>query len=252
MSNFIKQCKGLDIDKVNILDDEIFYSSVKLDGIYIQVHKKNNIVSFFTSSGKKFLCNLDKEFLKFDFDFIVETEYICNGGKLGTRAIADNEIKKVVKDNSFLLSGKFKIFDVLNTQLTFKDRYYKYSNKFGSMFCNNELISFKDAKEKLKDNYKNSMEGLFLKRDIHINIAGKRTKDAIKLKHKLTADLFCVGWKGDYIILKDDDNRVVNVLAKNLQKYININDVIEIEYEQIIKTYVNAKFKCIRHDKKHL
>ena len=248
MSDFIKQCKGVDADKLNISDDEMFYSSIKYDGVYIQIHKAGDIVQFFTSSGKEFGYSHSKEFEKFDFDFKIECEYICDGGKLGARFKADNEIKKVVKDSSFLLTGEFKVFDILNSELVFSKR-VEMLPMFGSMAVEYELSSFLAAKTILPVYSKNGTEGLFLKKPAHINLAAKKSKDAVKLKMKYTADLVCIGFDGNFLLLQGDDGLNTKVSASAMIEYISIGDVIEIEYEQIVKTYVNTTFRCIRHDK---
>jgi len=251
MSDFIKQCKGLDADKLTISDSEMFYCSIKYDGIYIQIHKTGSDVSFFTSSGKKFDCIFAAEFTKLDFDFKIETEYICDGGKLGTRAKADNEIKKAVKDSSFELTGKFMIFDVLRDELMFCERLNILNdfNKNGFYIpCFNEE-SYKISRFKLEHFATDGWEGLFLKKGSHRNFAGKKSKDAVKLKHKFTADLVCTGWDGFYLLLQDDSGLTAKVAASGMQEHISEGDIVEIEYEQIIKTYNQAVFKCIRHDK---
>lgn len=245
---FIPQCKGTDADKLNISNSEMFYSSIKYDGVYIQIQKEGDKVSFFTSSGKEFSCVYAAEFLKLDFDFKIETEYICDGGKLGTRAKADNEIKKAVKDSTFPLTGKFMIFDSLESDVARIDRDFSFpkSKEFESVF--NYLMDFKEAKDLMSQNLKDGWEGLFLIKPSHMQ-AGKKSKDAIKLKHKFTADLVCVGWDGYYLLLQDDDGLTAKVAARGMEDHIKEGDIVEIEYEQIIKTYNVAVFKGVRHDK---
>jgi len=251
MSKFIKQCKGLDADKLKISDSEMFYCSIKYDGVYIQIHKTGDVIQFFTSSGKEFSCVYAADFLKLDFDFKIETEYICDGGKLGTRAKADNEIKKAVKDSSFQLTGMFMIHDSLEDGVAYEDRDFLLiglSSTHNSVF--KHTMTYKEAKSKLLDVTKEGWEGLFLKKPTHIQVAGKKSKDAVKLKKKYTADLVCVGWDGIYLLLQGDDGLTAKVAASGMQEHITEGMIVEIEYEQIIKTYNQATFKCIRHDKR--
>jgi len=250
LSEFTKQCKGEDADKLKILDSELFYTSIKYDGVYIQMHKTGDLVQFFTSSGKEFSCVYAAEFAKLDFDFKIETEYICDGGKLGTRAKADNEIKKAVKDSSFQLTGEFMIFDALSGEY-YEDRLGLFLKFLQNNFkvALGEEISFREAKEKLEEVAADGWEGLFLKKATHVQVAGKKSKDAVKLKKKYTADLVCVGWDGYYLLLQDDNGLTAKVAASGMQDYIKEGDIVEIEYEQIIKTYNQAVFKAIRHDK---
>ena len=254
MIEFIEQCKGLDADKLKISDSELFYSSIKYDGVYIQIQKEGDKVVFFTSSGKEFTCCYAVEFLKLDFDFKIETEYIVDGGKLGTRAKADNEIKKTVKDSSFELTGKFMVFDILNSGRNFQDRFinsgYCFLSRNGCFErITHVSMTFAMGKNMLEGVIKEGLEGLYLIKPTHMQVPGKKSKDAVKLKNKLTADLVCVGWDGIYLLLQDDDGLTAKVAASGMQEYITEGMVVEIEYEQIIKTYNHAVFKRIRHDK---
>lgn len=264
---FIKQCKGLDADKLNIADDEMFYESLKYDGVYIQIQKHGDLVSFFTSSGKEFACRFSEYFRKFDFNFKIETEYICDGGKLGTRAKADNEIKKVVKNSSFELTGQFVVTDIIGiskdsmlrdmTSFLFEERllyflkftYFEIEDYMPFFTATNSLISYSNAKKKLEVVADSGREGLFLKSPSHTILIGKKVKNAVKLKKKLTADLTCTGWDGIYLLLQDDDGLTAKVPCSGMQDYISLGDVVEIEYEQIINTYNIPVFKRVRDDK---
>lgn len=186
-------------------------------------------------------------FLGFDFDFKIETEYICDGGKLGTRFKADNEIKKVIKDSTFALTGKFKVFDVLINELMFCER-LKELERFGYMAVSYSKYTFGNIKEKLEKVSLNGDEGLFLKKDEHRNFAGKKVSNAIKLKKKFTADLEVIEIDGIYATLQDENGLIVKNLVVNMD-CIKIGDILEIEYEQIAKTYVVPVFKSIRYDK---
>lgn len=256
MSNFIQQSKGFDANKVKISDSEMFYVSIKYDGVYIQIHKSGDVVQFFTSSGKEFDCSLSSEFKKFDFDFIIETEYIVDGGKLGARAKANSEIKKSIKNPSFSLTGEFKIHDVLdfnnsdNFDYDFRLRLQHFSNSFDGMFIENTLMKYSDAKDILKKCVENNEEGLFLKKPTHKHIVGKKTNGAIKLKNKLTADLCVSNINGLNVELVDENGLVAKIVASSqISNMLEIGYIVEIEYEQIIHTYNQAVFKDIRFDK---
>jgi len=253
MSKFITQCKAEDADKLKISPSEVFFSSIKYDGIYIQIHKTGDVVQFFTSSGKEFDCVYAAEFAKLDFDFKIETEYICDDGKLGTRFKADNEIKKAVKDSSFQLTGMFMVFDSLEADNEFHARYVYTLRKFMGYHAFIDVayhveISYFEALNKLDLASEAEWEGLMLKKPTHIQ-KGKKSKDAVKLKKKYTADLVCTGWDGYYLLLQDDNGLTAKVAARGMEEHIKEGDIVEIKYEQIIKTYNQATFKCIRHDK---
>ncbi len=77
----IKQCKGKDLGKVpkSKLED-LFYLGVKYDGHYVQIHKVNDKVRFFTSGGKEFYHELAAEAVKAlgQNNAILEAEFIAN------------------------------------------------------------------------------------------------------------------------------------------------------------------------------
>ncbi len=97
MNSFIKQCKGIDADKAKIDDSELFYCSIKYDGVYVQIHKTGDTVDFFTSSGKKFYCSNGDDFKKLDFDFKIECEYICDAVNLAQLLKRIMRLKKLLK-----------------------------------------------------------------------------------------------------------------------------------------------------------
>lgn len=249
-SEFIKQCKGVDADKLKISDSEKLYVSVKYDGVYVQVHKTGDVVQFFTSSGKEFSCIYCAEFKKLDFDFKIETEYTVDGGKLGTRFKANQEIQKAVKDSSFELTGKFMIFDSLESGVAriYRDFTFPKVDEFESVF--NYLMDFLEAKSLMKQNLKDGWEGFFLIKPSHIQ-EGKKSKDAVKLKHKFTADLIATGVDGLCVSLVDENGVVAKVtVGSDVAAMVEPGvTVVEIEYEQIIKSYNVAVFKDIRFDK---
>ena len=252
MSEFIKQCKGVDADKLNISDDEMFYCSIKYDGVYVQIHKTGDVVQFFTSGGKEFYCSYGEEFKKLDFDFKVETEYTVDGGKLGTRFKADQEIKQVVKDSSFQLTGQFMIFDSLEDNVPYIERRFEIllvKDFINSVF--KHTISYKEARELLQNVSADGWEGLFLVRPSHIQVAGKKSKDAIKLKKKFTADLVVTSIDGFYLSLIDEETGMTTKVSvgADVANMVEIGHIVEIEYEQIVKTYNICVFKDIRFDK---
>ena len=93
---------------------------------------------------------------------------------------------------------------------------------------------------------------------------GKRVNHAIKLKGRLTADLYCLGsniGEGKYkgmlgsLVLKDSKGRLVCVgsglddVDRNKGLSYFVGKVIEIEYEQIQDTYIQPTYIRIREDK---
>jgi len=284
----IAQCKGKDISKVSKskLLEGGWYASIKYDGNYVQIHKKGNSITFFTSGGKEFyiehiadeLCNLNP-----NVDFIIECEYIANtSGKLGCRTSAAKlttyrtNYSKGLESGAFVGNDIFMVFDciaygkdrALVNSDTFETRLQNlYDLDLGThceraFILNNKFSLDKiDAQPFINDGY----EGLFLKHKDHVYLPGKRVNNAIKLKGRKTADLLCIGvepGEGKYegmigsLILTDSSGRIVRVGSglddsdRNLAfDLVFKNKVIEIEYEQIIDTYIQPTYIRVRDDK---
>ena len=93
---------------------------------------------------------------------------------------------------------------------------------------------------------------------------GKRVNHSIKLKYRPTADLLCIDveqGEGKYtgmigsLVLQDMTGRVVKVgsglsdFDRTMLSGHFINSIIEIEYEQIMDTYIQPTFIRVRDDK---
>ena len=243
----IPQSKGKDLGKVPVSKlDDLYYSSIKYDGHYVQIHKKNNQIKFFTSGGKEFyIDHIAEELINNNpnIDFIIENEYIADtDGKLGSRGKAaklttyrTDFIKGI---NSITTPGKdiFKAFDIIsldipsiNIKITpetcnFRNRLccFKYLN-LGTHIEKVRFvgpINLVDCKNLASVEVKIGFEGLFLKSTNHIYYPGKRVNNAIKLKIRPTADLLCISitrgeGKYDSMIgslgLQDSEGRLVFV-----------------------------------------
>jgi len=106
-------------------------------------------------------------------------------------------------------------------------------------------------------------EGMMCVEPSSVYTPGKRGNHIVKLKYRKTADLLCIGTEpgeGKYqgmigaLVLKDRNGRVVRVgsgLDDLDRSYKNdyIGKIIEIEYEQILDTYIQPTFVCVRYDK---
>jgi ATP-dependent DNA ligase len=286
---FVKQTKGKyfsDLPKTHVLEDW-YYASTKYDGHYWQIHKVGDKVKFFTSGGKElYISNLANDFivnLK-NYDFIIEAEYLGNlTGKLSQRGDAaksttyrtnfNKGIKSVMTDKELLV-----IFDIIslsyNTTALLVDAKTKFEKRvkhltmFGgvskfAILVHNTLIAKETMKEFLSTQLSEGFEGAYYKSPEHIH-TGKRVNTAIKAKQRPTADLLCVdveegsekyvGMIGS-LVLVDSKGRTVKVGSglsdadrmKPFDYYIG--KVIEIDYEQILNTYVQATYVRERNDK---
>lgn len=278
----IKQCKGKDLDNVSKskLLERGWLSSIKYDGNYVQIHKHGNSVRFFTSGGKEFYHELVADSLvknNPNLDFIIETEFIGSSqGKLGDRVKAaklttyrTNFEKGLANVGLDTNSDTFIVFDVIILNWTFEARHNWLVNIFkGSEQVRLASFEYVDklelAKCKAKELVDLGYEGLFLKHINHVYQPGKRVNEAIKLKYRKTADLLCIGiepGEGKYIdmigslVLQDKEGRTVSVGSglddsmRGLPKDYFINKIVEIEYEQIIDTYIQPTFVRVREDK---
>lgn len=280
----IPQCKGKDISSVPITKIKLdgWIAMRKYDGNYVQIHKKGDKVTFFTSGGKQFYIQYIARDICRIFagcDVVLEAEYIGKSeGKLGDRihaaklttyrkAFEKNIITKAVAG-----TDTFKVFDILengdNTMRCFENR-IKLLQEFNfSSYV--QLVDFSfpstlvEAKKIAKMHTSLGYEGCYAKHVSHVNIPGKRVNNAIKIKPRPTADLLCIGvtegegkHKGKIraLILQDSMKRIVNVgsgltdTERSLPAAYFISKIIEINYEQIIDTYIQPTYACIRADK---
>lgn len=247
MSSFIQQCKGKDLIKIpkSKLIHTGWYPSIKRDGNYVQIHKVDNEIFFYTSGGKRFYIEHAAQQLiekNAGINFVIECEYIgTTEGKLGDRVKCSTGSYRS-KFEKGLPSGapqniKFVIFDVLG----YEDELINYGNslrfeKFKirkTMFKKLDLSidCFELAALYLKtfnlDNidsksfFNKGWEGLFLIHEDH-TWQKTRTNLAIKLKDKPTADLVCIDVeKGEpgskyeecigSLVLQDSKGRIVSV-----------------------------------------
>lgn len=276
----IEQCKGKDLDNVpasKLLTDN-YYISKKYDGNYVQIHKIGDTVRFFTSGNKEFyIPEVAHELLTLspDDSFILEAEYIgTSKGKLGDRTKAcklttyRTNFEKGLK-TTFDSRERFKVFDVIIPRnMSFQERLRRlqslklgnylevveYSGKYSLVMC----------KQIARDYANDGYEGAYIKHSGHIYLPGKRINDAIKLKYRKTADLLCIDiikGEGKYLgmigslVLQDSKGRIVavgsglndNDRAKDFSTFLG--QVIEVEYEQIIDTYIQPTYIRIRKDK---
>lgn len=273
----IPQSKGKDLDKVPksklLLDG--YYLSIKYDGNYVQIHKKGDTVKFYTSGGKPFyIANIAEELIELNpgVDFILEAEYINeSSGKLGQRRKAAKlttyrtmfgKAKSLASEDE-----KFMVFDVIKIG-TFAERLDTLVNIKGGRHCETAVqygpYSLEECKDSAKGFIKRGFEGVYLKHKDHEYYAGKRVNNAIKLKMRPTVDLLCTGviaGEGKYtgmigsLELTDSFGRVVCVgsglsdLDRSGSVTNYLDKVIEIEYEQIMDTYIQPTFVRVREDK---
>lgn len=255
---FIKQCKALDSYATKLNDDDLVYTSIKIDGVYLQIHKKDNIIKLYTSNGKEFNnIELEEQLLRYRHDFIIECEFSTDFG----RSNADTHLKKMLKNKHQHFYGKIHIFDIIDSDIfenrlnslknIFTDDYFMEYDARQISLVKHELISIKRAKELLDSVVKRGKEGIMLKYPDHTQEVGKKSKKAIKLKPLNIADLVVTKiLDNGYVILVDDSGIQAKVkINSSLIPYISIGTVIEIAFDFIGTRYNQARFIDIRFDK---
>jgi len=282
----IKQCKGKDLGNIpkSRLGNE-FYVSTKYDGNYVQIHKVGNKVKFYTSGGKEFyLIDVADELVRNNkgIDFCIECEYIAvTSGKLGSRGrCTTTTFRTLFKKGlpTYANSDRFICFDIIYFKHT-EEHDFSNLGRFSKRLKYRDSIntgpniklvehhgpfSLDECKDKARELTRLGWEGIMCYSPDHIYKEGKRQNTSVKIKGRPTADLLCIDieeGEGKYtgligsLVLQDDDGRVVRVGSglndadRNANKNYFIGNIVEIEYEQILDTYIQPTFKCIRRDK---
>jgi len=270
-------------------NSDIFAVTTKYDGNQIFIVKRNNKVTWFTSDWKQFdVPGLGTELLNNKSDFILIAEFMYNcEGKLGDRpksailttlrtcwnkSIANPKTFKEelcnIKVFDCLIYNSDGLFSGLITNIRYTDRItiahlLHLPNQISVVKY--KLITGKDSIEYTKQLVNQGWEGTM---NIDANSTykfGKRINYSVKLKYRKTADLLCIdviAGEGKYsemigaLVLQDSEGRIVSVgsgLSDSERKpglaTWYIGKIIEIEYEQIMDTYIQPVFKEIRLDK---
>ena len=221
--------------------------------------------------------------------FVLEGEYTEHTeGMLGDRPKAaklttyrTNFTKRIP---SSLGTEKVKIFDIiqLSAPTTMKEHsvenlnaverhallnrmFNGYFKDTGLQVVKADLMTLDEAIEKAKRAVNKGWEGVYARVSTSKLQPGKRVNDCLKIKFRKTVDLLCVGvepGEGKYtgmigsLILQDSKGRVVKVGSglsdtdRTKGSDYFMNEVIEIEYEQIIGTYIQPTFIAVREDKR--
>lgn len=274
MNQFIKQCKGTDSDTVHNLatywhKGGAWYSSVKYDGQYAQIHITKDSVIFYTSSGKPYtnaalVDELQKCIPHNMKPIVLEAEYLGDGfGKLGGRsdaAVVTTARTAFAKGIGYSAMHQIRIFDIIEDE-TFAVRMQDL-DILAEAFKDSELIgvieykictSLENARIACAQMVERGWEGIYCKSVLHTQEAGKRVKTAFKFKLKNTTIVKIVGideGTGKYagqigaFICEDENGMRVNVGSgltdsiRQLSPAAVIGLKIRINYERIDQTYI--------------
>lgn len=266
----------LPLKTIKEFDDTTYLLSTKYDGNMIFIVKVGGRVHFYTSDWKPFYIGYIASYVlamvTVDFVAMGEFMYGCEG-KLGDRVHSaklttyrTNYSKLLGNDLGDEMSSNIKIFDFLEfgdncllTSVMYIDRLVNAKMHLDGVVPSNMsvietfLVSGRQARDITKALVKDGWEGTMLvEPDSHYHV-GKRVNHSIKLKPRKTADLLCIGIEpgdGKYtgligsLLLKDSEGRVVSVGSglsdddRAKDKTFYIGKTIEIEYEQILDTYI--------------
>ena len=253
------------------------------------VKRNNKVTWFTSDNKQFDIPGLGTELLHNKSDFILVAEFMYNcEGKLGDRkhsAILTTLRTCWNKSIANPLSFKeelcnIKVFDCLpyqNSDLCSFIQYdLPYENRLevASLLHYPEQISKityktftgEQAKKYSKNLVNLGWEGVMCIDPKSKYQAGKRVNYSVKLKYRKTADLLCIAivvGEGKYegmigsLVLQDSKGRIVSVgsgLEDKDRKLLHyptyyVGKIIEIEYEQIMDTYIQPVYVQVRLDK---
>ena len=279
-----KICKSLDLNKLFEQQDQgkllkkhmkfPILGSIKYDGNYVTVEVGFDKTIFTTSGGHVYVNNAPTIFDTASYGVYL-AERIGKDGKLGDRV---NCALRGTKTKPQVAYGhKYMVHDMLTLEGYAKglviepfigrelDLIVNSNLDMASIVHNTLLHNQEEVEAYLKEVVAKGYEGIMLKSPSWAWADTKsRRVDNVKYKKRPTADLKCIGitmGAGKYegmigaLILKDSEGREVQV-GSGLDDYERSQDytyfadkVIEVEYEQILDTYIQPTFICIRHDK---
>ena len=250
-------------------------AQIKYDGNYVTVRVEGDSITFTTSGGLNYTHTDDApKMFETVQDGVYIAERIWEEGKLGDRNKCNLRGPKsaqtstghayVVHDYLTLEEydkgkAKAKYFDRLQiVSEELKDSDYGYL--LGEWIHNEDQLN-----DLLRAVTGDGYEGLMLKKpEWKWKHTTSRTMDVIKVKKRPTVDLECVDWKpgtGKYtnmlgsLKFRDSEGREVWVGSglddsdRAIDPMYFIGNVFEIEYEQIVDTYIQPTIVCMRSDK---
>jgi len=266
-------------------DTDKFLLSTKYDGNQIFIVKEEDEVTMYTSDWKQFCILGVAEDLKAKTkgSYVLIAEFMHNSlGQLGDRrnsAILTTYRTSFAKglvnyagDERF---SNIQVFDYIDIDEGDLDLDMLYERRLSAArlvlhsttytkVIETQLVTGAEAKEIAKGLVNNGWEGAMLSSPYEPYLPGKRVNYSIKLKYRKTVDLECIDTvpgEGKYegligaLVLRDKRGRRVSVGSglsdadrTNLPLRF-IGSVVEIEYEQIMATYIQPTFLQIRDDK---
>ena len=256
---------------------QYYHVSKKLDGHYTTVVVHLGKAKYYSSSGKEYF-PASPTWL--DCGQLPAGAYICeriiDAGKLGDRtkcALSGKRDRPIAKAES-----KYMVHDYISLEtfhgngiaIPYNERRQMLLNNLTSIAYDNYIIeevglrTIDQAEKLMKQWVKQGYEGIMLKAPMWVwKDTKSRTTSFMKWKDRPTADLFCIrvlGGEGKYegligsLVLQDSSGRIVQVGSgltdedRNRDPKHFISKIIEIQYEQILDTYIQPTYIGIRYD----
>lgn len=249
-------------------------ATIKFDGNYTVTEIKDGKITHYTSGGLTYTHSDEgaKCFENADDGYYL-AERIARKGKLGTRRYCSLTGPKIAQ---IATNHTYKVFDYLTPEeytkgfssVPYSIRYSALKNTGVSLDSIVQMLYINREDElniTLKDVVNEGYEGLMLANPLwKWTDTTSRKIEFCKLKKRKTVDLLCIGTtegEGKYegmigsLILRDRQGREVKVGSGLSDEQRKCHPaafkglVIEIEYEQIIDTYIQPTYTGIRHDK---
>ena len=207
-----------------------WYGSRKLDGVRCICRKENDIVTFFSRSGKEFLTlgKLENEILKIPGNFILDGE-ICMVDKDGNEDF-QGIMKQIRKKDHQIEKPKFFVFDYLTleqfdnqtgvTPLTFRLEIGKRSlpeniNSDMLEFLKQEQLTTEERFTEIKIAAEDAgFEGIMVRKNV--GYEGKRSHNLLKVKKFHDAEYTVLGTTNAFIRWTENGKQVERECLSNI------------------------------------
>ena len=207
-----------------------WYGSRKLDGVRCICRKENDIVTFFSRSGKEFLTlgNLENEILKIPGNFILDGE-ICMVDKDGNEDF-QGIMKQIRKKDHQIQKPKFFVFDYLTleqfdnqtgiTPLTFRLELGKNSlpgninSDMLEFLPQEQLTTEEQFTEMAKEAEEAGFEGIMVRKNV--GYEGKRSHNLLKVKKFHDAEYTVLGTTNAFIRWTENGKQVERECLSNI------------------------------------
>ena len=207
-----------------------WYGSRKLDGVRCICRKENDIVTFFSRSGKEFLTlgKLENEILKIPGNFILDGE-ICMVDKDGNEDF-QGIMKQIRKKDHQIEKPKFFVFDYLTleqfdnqtgvTPLTFRLELGKNSlpgninSDMLEFLPQEQLTTEEQFTEMAKEAEEAGFEGIMVRKNV--GYEGKRSHNLLKVKKFHDAEYTVLGTTNAFIRWTENGKQVERECLSNI------------------------------------